>query len=82
MLTAEHGIVAVPFTPSQGVLTPSPGNMAHRYYQQYCGYSHPHYIMAGGGVHLSPLGETAKFMTYQQSWAPVRFSPPAPLSDA
>lgn len=77
--------VAVPFTPSQGIMTPSPGNMAHRYYQQYSmhgghavmqPYSNAHYMVAaGGGLHLSPMAEAGKHIRFQPSWTAVSSSP-------
>ena len=51
----------MPFTPSQGVVTPSPTNVAaQRFYQRYCGpWPYP----------MSPAHYAS---VYQHGWTPVR----------
>ena len=55
--------IAVPFTPSQGVVTPSPTNIAaQRFYQQYC------------GPWPQPMSPAQYPGVYQHGWTPVRIS--------
>ena len=51
----------MPFTPSQGVVTPSPTNIAaQRFYQQYC------------GPWPQPMSPAQYAGVYQHGWNPVR----------